>query len=394
MSTAVEAPPKYFPHVSDAQQYIASIKGGDAILDWPVRSQKTRAAADELGIRAQFDAAVALLLPAATVDGTVKRAEKGTKYLDTITDTPPVIALEVGELLTRDFPPMEPLLAPWLRKQNLAMIHAKRGVGKTHLALGIAWAVAGGGRFLKWHAEKPSRVLYIDGEMPGAAMKQRLADLVAATPEGAEPPEGNLRIITPDVQELPLPDLATADGQHAYGPLLGDADLIVVDNLSSLIRSAVENEGEGWLPVAAWALARRREGRAVVFIHHSGKGGAQRGTSRREDLLDVVIRLDHPADYNPEAGAAFRVIFEKSRGIHGEDVREFEASLTTDPHGTQSWTWREADGATLDRVIELHKLGMSQGEIAVELGINKSNVCRGLKKAREGGLLPAEEGRR
>jgi hypothetical protein len=130
-----------------------------------------------------------------------------------------------------------------------------------------------------------------------------------------------------------------------------------------------------------------------VFIHHSGKGGAQRGTSRREDLLDVVIRLENPADYNPESGAHFRVVFEKSRGLHGEAVREFEANLSADDRGIQVWTWREAEGATLGRVVELDALGMSQGEIAAELNVNRSTVCRALQKAKAEGLIqPGRKG--
>ena len=82
-------------------------------------------------------------------------------------ERPRIVALEIDELIQRDFPPMEALLAPWLRKQHLAMVYAKRGVGKTHFALGVAYAVAGGGSFLNWQAEKPRKVLYIDGEMPG-----------------------------------------------------------------------------------------------------------------------------------------------------------------------------------------------------------------------------------
>lgn len=307
---------------------------------------------------------------------------------------PPIVALEIGEMLKRDFPPMEALLAPWLRKQHLSMVYAKRGVGKTHFALGVAYAVARGGQFLAWKADRPRKVLYIDGEMPGMAMKERLAALVESGDDASEPPEGYFRLITPDVQERPLPDLATFDGQEEFAPLIGDAELIVVDNLSTLMRSGAENEGESWLPVASWALARRREGRAVLFVHHAGKGGAQRGSSRREDLLDVVINLRHPPDYVPEMGAQFLVKFEKSRGLYGADVREIEASLVQGPNGRTTWVFKDGDGATHDRTIEMHKLGMSNAEIAVELGIHRSNVGRALKKAREAGLLPAEGGHR
>ena len=68
-----------------------------------------------------------------------------------------IVVLDIGDLLMYDFPPMETMLTPWLCKQHLSMVHAWRGVGKTHFALGVAYAVAGGGQFLKWKAEKPRR---------------------------------------------------------------------------------------------------------------------------------------------------------------------------------------------------------------------------------------------
>lgn len=309
-------------------------------------------------------------------------------------ERPRILALGIDELLTREFPPMEALLAPWLRKQYLTMVYSRRGVGKTHFGLGVAYAVAGGGTFLKWRAEKPGKVLYIDGEMAGAAIRDRLAAIVASTPDKQEPPEGYFRIITPDVQDCSLPDLGTREGQAEIGELLADAELIVLDNLSTLMRSGAENEGESWLPMAAWALARRREGRAVLFIHHAGKNDSQRGSSRREDLLDVVIKLKHPGDYTADRGAQFTVRFEKARGLYGEEVREIEATLTHGENGAQAWAWREAEGATQDRVIELVKLGMSDAEIATDLDVDRSTVYRSRKKAEEAGTLQPRHGKR
>ena len=66
------------------------------------------------------------------------------------------------------------------------------------------------------------------------------------------------------------------------------------------MRTGRENEAEGWLPVQDWALGHRRAGRSVLFIHHAGKGGLQRGTSRREDVLDTVIGLRRPTDYSAD----------------------------------------------------------------------------------------------
>ena len=58
-------------------------------------------------------------------------------------------------------------------------------------------------------------------------------------------------------------------------------------------------------------------GISVLFIHHAGKGGQQRGTSRREDVLDTVIAMRKPADFNPGDGAYFEIHFEKARGLYG-----------------------------------------------------------------------------
>ena len=291
----------------------------------------------------------------------------------------PILVLEIDDLLSRDFPPKESLLSPWLRKQDLAMVFAERGVGKTYFCLTLAYAVASGGKFLKWEAPKPRRVLYVDGEMPGAAIKDRLAALVESFE--VEPPEGYFRIITPDVQSFALPDLATRDGQAALDSVLGDAELIILDNLSALIRTGVENEGESWIPMATWALARRREGRAVVFVHHAGKSGTQRGSSRREDLLDLSLCLKRPSDYRSEQGARFEVQFTKARGLIGEDVQSIEAMLAVDSGNHIAWTWRKADGATLEKVAELDALGMKPAEIATELGVHRSTVYRALEKS-------------
>ena len=88
-----------------------------------------------------------------------------------------------------------------------------------------------------------------------------------------------------------------------------------------------ENEGEGWLPVQDWALDLRRRGISVLFVHHAGKAGAQRGTSRREDLLDSVVTLKHPADYNPSEGLRCDVHYEKARGFYGDEALPFEVKL-------------------------------------------------------------------
>ena len=54
------------------------------------------------------------------------------------------------------------------------MLYAPRGVGKTLLALSMGLAVASGSPFLRWHAPRQRRVLYVDGEMPLVSLQERL----------------------------------------------------------------------------------------------------------------------------------------------------------------------------------------------------------------------------
>jgi putative DNA primase/helicase len=165
-----------------------------------------------------------------------------------------------------------------------------------------------------------------------------------------------------------------------------------VDNISMLCRSGKENEAEAWLPVQGWALRQRAQKRSVLFIHHSGKGGAQRGTSKREDVLDTVINLRRPPDYNPEAGAAFEIHFEKNRGFYGKDAKPFEARLITDEEGKQIWAMKSLDECNYERIIRLLNEGSSQQEIAEELRLSKSTVSYHARRAKKAGKITAGDG--
>src|SRR5208282_930278 len=138
---------------------------------------------------------------------------------------------------------------------------------------------------------------------------------------------------TPDFQERPIPDLATTQGQGLLEPHLAGIDLLVLDNLSALCRHGNENEGEDWLPVQEWALGLRSRGISVLFVYHAGKNKSQRGTSRREDLLDTVITLKHPANYNPSEGLRCEVHFEKTRSMLGNAATPCEVRMESGSDG-------------------------------------------------------------
>src|SRR5262249_31256880 len=231
----------------------------------------------------------------------------------------------------------------------------------------------------------PRKVLYIDGEMPAQTMQKRLATIVNGFAEQPPTPE-HFCILISDLSENGLPDLATPDGQAWIDAQVGEAEVIFLDNISTLVRSGKENEAEAWLPIQSWALRHRRAGRAIMFLHHAGKGGAQRGTSRREDVLDAVISLRRPSDYSSDQGCRFELHYEKCRGFYGDDAQPFEARYEV-RDGAAVWTRTEIVDAERARVVAVLKDGMSIREAAETLGIHRSKVERLRRKAMDNGEL-------
>jgi hypothetical protein len=280
-------------------------------------------------------------------------------------ELPPQIGAD--ELIARSFPERELILDPILGANTLALLYGPRGLGKTFVALGIAWAAAAGASFLGWTASQPRRVLYIDGEMAAVDLQARLKLL------GSAPP--NLKFLIADLSPRSLPDLGYYEGLVNLQRSWGNPELVVLDNLSSLTGFKTGNP-DCWNELQRFLLVQRKAGRAVLLVHHANKKGVQRGTNRREDVLDLVMALKRPTGYEPKDGARLEIHFEKARGLFGEAVDPIEARLETDSHGVARWTWRPAHIGDLERVAELLKSGLNPNQIAQELGISKSRSYR------------------
>ena len=119
-----------------------------------------------------------------------------------------------------------------------------------------------------------------------------------------------------------------------------------------LFRSGSENESESWQEAQEWALDLRRRGKSVLFVHHAGKSGHQRGTSKKEDILDAVIILKHPDDYQPEQGARFEVKFDKARHFSGEDACSFQAHLIEE---NGIWRWEISNDPEEELIEQIAK---------------------------------------
>ena len=284
-----------------------------------------------------------------------------------------------SELMSADLPERQPILDPILATKSLALLYGPRGLGKTFLALGIAWAAASGASFLNWRASRPHRVLYVDGEMAAVDMRRRLKLF------GPVPP--TLEFMLADRGHGSPPDLGYAAGQLKLMKNWGQPELVVFDNLSSLA-GFKSGDPDCWADLPRFLMHQRRVGRAMLLVHHANKKGWQRGSNRREDMLDVVMSLRQPFDYQPQDGARFEIHFDKARALHGEAVAPIEAQLDTDAEGRVRWSWRPpARPGDLERIVALLNDGLTAGRAAKRLGLSRATAYRLRDRALERGLI-------
>lgn len=285
--------------------------------------------------------------------------------------------LTLNEFLETEYTPKEHYLGPFV-KQGISLVYAGTGVGKSHFCIGVGFAIASKGEFLGWKAEEKAKVLYIDGELPGYYLKSIVAPLY----ENARDKNIHFEIITPDSQgDNLMPDLSTKEGQNAVKKAVDKADVIFIDNLSTLVHSGKENEAEYWVPMQAWFLSLRRRGKSVIFAHHAGKGesGSYRGTSKITDAADLAVFLKKPVGHKAVDGCVFEVSFPKYRHFRKGDAVEFLATYTNTP-GSSFWTRKDLEDVSSERIMQLHDTGLSAKEIAEDLDISLKTVYKWLKE--------------
>jgi hypothetical protein len=306
-----------------------------------------------------------------------------------------VTPIELSSFLGRKLPTPARVAGP-LRAGSLGMVHAKAGHGKTWFMLALSVGVSHAVDTLGFEIRDARPVLYIDGEMLATEMQQRLAELVRPIHETIDHPWQPFHLVTPDLQEGGIPKIDTPEGQAAVLRLVDELTpgLLCLDNLSCLTNPEDDNRGESWTMVQELLLALRRRTVAVLIGHHSGKGGDQRGTSRRTDILDLVLKLT--ATTGPESDGRTRITveFEKARGLTAQQRDPFSAVLEPHPAGGLAWSRAQAPQPMGERIREMLRDGMSPREVAAELQTASSFCYRIRKEMIQVGDIPTKSPRR
>jgi hypothetical protein len=233
--------------------------------------------------------------------------------------------------LTRALPERDYLLGNVLCTKSRCLMFGDTGIGKTLFGFEIAAAVAAGSPFLNWQGrEKPRRVMYFDGEMPGETVKERMQLLAERYS-----PDLELWVFSRDVlKDGDMPPLNTPEGEKW---LLREIDLIkphliVFDAVMSLLSGPMSEE-ESWAPMKPIVrqISSRRIGQ--IWMHHTGHDASRSfGTKTREWEMDTVIRLTREEDSD-----ALLLEFTKARLRKPETKEQFETKTIS--LGPDGWTW-------------------------------------------------------
>jgi hypothetical protein len=290
-----------------------------------------------------------------------------------------------SELRSLNLRPRKKLLADWLCEGDCGFIYAPRGVGKTWFALCIARALSEGGKFGEWQAHERIKVLYVDGEMPPDLMRDR--------DKGLEGNTGELEFLNHEIlfdRTGKVLNITELDVQQAImGRCVQNAvKVLILDNLSTLASGMKENDADAWELVNPWLLDLRRRKIAVIIVHHAGRSGEMRGTSKREDNVFWIIALDDAKKQaDDKRGAHFISRFTKPSRNTQEEVPAYEWHIVTDPAtGIVSVAHKQAQ--SLDIFRKLIEDGVTDcTQIAEELKVSKATVSKWAKKGIDAGWL-------
>lgn len=264
-------------------------------------------------------------------------------------------------------------------ERSVNQVVAWRGVGKTMLALALAGAMGAGSCFLDFSVPKPRRVLYLDGELPLAQLQERVRALIA--PEAQE----NVHLFNPEMLEQPRGlNLVSAADSNALLRLTErlKIEVLILDSQSTLmygdsIDSRFQEQRQDVLRQLRW------QGLCIIEMHHLGKGGLQRGSSKNDDILDVQVKMNRVMDWEPEDGLLFELSYEKVR--HAARLESnYEVTFT-------DGKWIKQTSTLVQKVADLWRANKTDRQIAKELDITKSRANRLKHKASTLGLIELNE---
>ena len=257
---------------------------------------------------------------------------------------------------------------PLIARARQTALFAGAKTGKSWLTLNVVAALATGKPILGHPPTTQAHCLYLDYEMVEADLYERLEQF--GYTEDDDLSHLHYALIPS------LPPLNTAEGASAMMRLceLTKAEVVVIDTTGRAIEGE-ENSADSYREFArTTGLALKRAGIACVRTDHAGKDGGkkhgQRGSSAKNDDVDIVYRLDKTDDGLMLVRTHTRISWVPDKvDLIVEDLDDI-TTIRQRTRATKGWTVQEIDLAKhLDTLGIPKNAGVNETQrIAKELG--------------------------
>ena len=297
--------------------------------------------------------------------------------------------LSAEDLVTTPMPRRTALLGQWMKQGDLGYLFAPRGAGKSWMAMLIAQAVADGLPLGQWSAgEAPRPVIYFDAEMNLADVQERSCKLGIHSPNFQW--LSNERLFLTSGQGV---NIASPVHQAGLSAMLPDGCFFIIDNLSTAQLGMGENDNDSFDAVRDWLLSLRHRHITVMIVHHAGRNGAMRGSSRREDMAHWVISLKDATDTDATV-KAFITSFDPPGGkVRNCQAREVPALKWTLKDEGETFTLGCQIETGADAMLQHIREGVTSAtDLAELLGVATGTVSKLAKRLIEAGHI-AKSGR-
>lgn len=291
-------------------------------------------------------------------------------------------SITASEVLGLQLRPRPAVLGGWLKQGDLGYLFAPRGAGKSWMAMLIGRAVAGGTSLGEWQAgAKAVPVHYFDAEMNLPDVQARLQSLGLTT--------ANFHLLS---NELLFQahgcglNIASPVYQAALNRYLPDGCLFIIDNLSTSQLGMAENDNDSFDAIRDWLLSLRHRSITVLIVHHAGRNGLMRGSSRREDMAHWILSLKEAGEGGQSAHrTVFSTEFTKCRNCTGTHARPLLWTLDT---STMPMTLGCAPNESTDIFLEHIRSGITQPrELAEVMEVTSGTISKWAARLAKAGQI-------